>query len=572
MYKIFRIFLFLLFIFQLTLVADWTKSLGTLQKSESIKKSYLVGMLTNQSYGIYKVEKLFAKESVLALYEKNGNNLYWFDDTKILSSDISDMIGAIKRSENEGLDPNRYHFQDIEFIYKKMTNGLLFDDRDYNLAATKLDILLSDAFFTLASDLTQSQINYTTFKNILYQKSEAKDINYHWENRAEKYNYIDLLESSRSSGKLNDTLYSLVPTNVIYNNLKDAYNRYKIIQLQGGFQKISKGKNLKIGAVSDRVVQLRIRLGQSGDTDFSDESDKKFDKALSSAVKRFQKRVGIWPSGILTSTTRNALNIPVEKRLKKIKLNLERSRWESDDFDYRYIVVNIPEFMMRFMDYDRELLKARVIVGKTKNPTPIFQSKMSYIVLNPRWSVPNSIVVKEMLKKIQEDPYYLEDRNYKMYDGWNRKRRKEVDAFDVDWFQYDDESTIPFNIVQEPGVRNPLGNVKFMFPNNHAVYMHDTPSKKLFKKSVRAFSHGCIRLNNPQKLLEFVSNSYLESPYTIIKSKLDTGENQSLILNEKIPVYVRYYTAFVDEQGGVNFSNDLYGYDKIYQKLLHKNN
>lgn len=147
-------------------------------------------------------------------------------------------------------------------------------------------------------------------------------------------------------------------------------------------------------------------MGQSGDTDFSDESDKKFDKALSSAVKRFQKRVGIWPSGILTSTTRNALNIPVEKRLKKIKLNLERSRWESDDFDYRYIVVNIPEFMMRFMDYDRELLKARVIVGKTKNPTPIFQSKMSYIVLNPRWSVPNSIVVKEMLKKIQEDQLY----------------------------------------------------------------------------------------------------------------------------------------------------------------------
>jgi len=194
---------------------------------------------------------------------------------------------------------------------------------------------------------------------------------------------------------------------------------------------------------------------------------------------------------------------------------------------------------------------------------------MSYIVLNPRWSVPNSIVAKEMLEKIQEDPYYLEDRNYKTYDSW-KKDRKALDTFDVDWFQYDEDSKIPFNIVQDPGARNPLGNVKFMFPNNHAVYMHDTNQKKLFKKSIRAFSHGCIRLHEPQKLLQFVSDDYLENSYEIVKSKLNTGENQSLNLNEKIPVYVRYYTAFVDDEGGVHFGTDVYGYDRIQQKLLNK--
>jgi murein L,D-transpeptidase YcbB/YkuD len=174
-----------------------------------------------------------------------------------------------------------------------------------------------------------------------------------------------------------------------------------------------------------------------------------------------------------------------------------------------------------------------------------------------------------MLGKIQENPYYLEERNYKMYDSW-KKDRKAVDSFDVDWFQYDEESKIPFNIVQEPGGGNPLGNVKFMFPNNHAVYMHDTTQKKLFKKSVRAFSHGCIRLQEPQKLLEFVSSDYLGDSYESIKSKLKTGENQSLSLNDKIPVYIRYYTAFVDEFGSVHFGKDIYGYDKIAQKLLGK--
>jgi murein L,D-transpeptidase YcbB/YkuD len=558
----------LLLISALSLQADWTESLGELQKSDSVKKSYLVGMLTQQSYGIYKVDKINSKNDILELYEKNGNRLYWFDESKILSSDISNMIEAIKQAGTEGLDPERYSLQEIEFLYKKMSNGVLFDDRDYNLAATKLDILLSDAFLTLTKDLTQSQIDVKKFANILYQKSEEEGINYRWENRVPNYNFLALLEEAKSNGNFSETIYALAPNNTIYNNLKDVYQRYKTIQNQGGFVKIPKSRTLKLGMVSNIVPKLRSRLMQSEDLEYSD-GGKKFDKALQNALKRFQKRVGLWASGVLNSTTRTALNVSVEKRLSKIKLNLERARLEKDDLSGRYIIANIPEFMMRFLDGSQELLKIRIVVGKPKNPTPIFQAKMSYVVLNPRWSVPNSIVAKEMLTKIQENPYYLEERNYKMYDSW-KKDRKAVDSFDVDWFQYDEESKIPFNIVQEPGGGNPLGNVKFMFPNNHAVYMHDTTQKKLFKKSVRAFSHGCIRLQEPQKLLEFISSDYLGDSYESIKEKLKTGENQSLSLNDKIPVYIRYYTAFVDEFGSVHFGKDIYGYDKIAQKLLGK--
>ncbi len=565
----YKILLFsLLFVFQISLFSDWTKALGTLQNSDSLKKSYLSGMLLGESYGIYEVKNLKSKQNVKDLYEINENSLYWFDDSKELNSNISNMIEAIHMSQSEGLDSSRYHIDEIEFIFKKISNGVIFDDRDQNLALIKLDILLSDAFFTLARDLSLGQINYKDFRNILYKKSKDENINHRWEAKVAEHDYVQLLQKAKEGGDFSEVIYSLVNDNAIYNSLKDAYIRYKSIQDQDGFQKISNGKNLKIGNVSNRVKELRIRLYQSGDLDFVDEDNKKFDKELRDGLKRFQKRVGIWPSGILNSTTQKALNVSVQKRLAKIKLNLERSRWESDDFDFRYILVNIPEFMMHFKEGNELLMNARVIVGKLKNPTPIFKADMSYIVLNPRWSVPNSIVSKEMLGKIQDDPYYLEDRNFKTYDRWTRKGRKEIDSFDVDWFQYDKNSKIPYNIVKEPGSSNPLGNVKFMFPNDHAVYIHDTPKKNLFKKSVRAFSHGCIRLHKPQKLLEFVSQGYLDSSYLDIKSKLNTGNNISLGLNEKIPVYVRYYTAYIDERGAVVFTKDVYGYDKIQEKLL----
>ena len=569
MYRKLISLLFLASIMQTSLGANWTESLGELQKSDSFNKSYLLGMLTDQSYGIYKVENLKSRDLVLKLYENNENKLYWFDESGIISSEISELIESIKNSSNEGLNPNRYHLSEINFINKKITNSLLFDDRDLKLASTKMDILLSDAFLTLAKDLHQGQIDYQGFQDILTVKSEEEDVNYVWSQKLEKFNYLDILKQSRESGEIKTSLFALTPTTDIYNRFKDAYIRYRDVKNQGGFKKIPKSGTLKVGAKSNVVKALRVRLAQSGDLDYSDEENKRFDDSVKNALKRFQKRVGIWPAGVLNASTRRALNVPISKRLKKLKLNLERSRWERDSFDNRYVIVNIPEFYMRFMDSNEELISSRVIVGKPSKPTPIFQSKMSYVVLNPTWSVPNSIIAKEMLEHLQEDPYYLEDRNYKVYDGWNKKKRKEIDSFDVDWLQYDDASKIPYNIVQNPGKRNPLGRMKFMFPNKYAVYLHDTDTKKLFKKPVRAFSHGCIRLYQPQKFLKFVSNNYMDSSYADVKEKLDSKENESLNLNDKIPVYIRYYTAFVDGDGGVHFGKDIYGYDKIQQKLLN---
>ncbi len=569
MYRKLISLLFIVSITQSSLNANWTESLGELQKSDTFNKSYLLGMLTEQSYGIYKIENLKSKDSVLKLYEENENSLFWFDESYVVTSSITELIEAIKNSSNEGLNPNRYHLSDINFIYKKISNSLLFDDRDLKLASTKMDILLTDAFLTLAKDLHEGQVDYKTFQDILTKKAEEEDVQYVWSQKPDNFNYLDILKQSKESEQIKTALNALVPTNELYNRFKDAYIRYRDVKEQGGLKKIPKSGTLKVGSKSNVVKALRSRLAQSGDLDYADEENKRFDNEVKNALKRFQRRVGIWPSGVLNASTRKALNVPVEKRLKKLKLNLERTRWEKDSFDNRYVIVNIPEFIMRFMDSNEELISSRVIVGKRKNPTPIFQSKMSYVVLNPTWSVPNSIIAKEMLEHLQEDPYYLEDRNYKVYDSWNKKSRKEIDSFDVDWLQYDDASKIPYNIVQNPGKRNPLGRMKFMFPNKYAVYLHDTDTKNLFKKPVRAFSHGCIRLYQPQKFLKFVSNNYMDNSYEDVKTKLDSKENESLTLNDKIPVYIRYYTAFVDGDGGVHFGRDIYGYDKIQQKILN---
>ena len=439
------------------------------------------------------------------------------------------------------------------------------NDKERNLAVITLDILLSDAFFSLATDLYEGLIDYKKFKQKLKTLAEKREIKYSWDMNFSSIDPESLLKKAARSMQIEKTLYDLVTRNYIYENLLEAYHRYKEIVKDGGFVKIP-SISLKEGSRGNAVKLLAKRLFQSDDLDYYDDDYIVFDKQLKEALKRFQKRMGFWPSGTLDRKTRIALNVPASRRAANIKLNLERARWEKDSLDYPYVFVNIPSFMMYFKDGEENIFSMRVVVGSKKNPTPIFKAYMSYVVLNPTWSVPQSIVKKEMLARLQEDPDYLSERKFKAYDGWS-KNRKEIDPFDIDWYQFDKDSDLPFNIVKDPGAGNPLGRVKFMFPNKYAVYMHDTNEKKLFKRPIRAYSHGCIRLQQPQKMLEFISENYLPKSYDSIKAELKKGENSSIQMKEKIPVYIRYYTVWSD-QNGLNFRNDIYGYDKAAAESL----
>ena len=538
------------------------------EKLES-KRSYLKGILSGLEYGKYAPVDLKEPRLVTKLYQKRNYSTFWITSDFDISENLFDMVDAIENAQEEGLEPSRYHRSEIVGILDELKNDTQLSHRDRNVAIAQIDVLLSDAFLSMAKDLREGEIDYQKFLSILRTKAEEDEVKYTWSTPHKGINYIAFLERVSENGNLHKALFSLASPNELYAQMKEAYKRYREIVLEGGWKKIPRGKALRLGNISKkRVPLLAKRLYMTGDLADFDSDITVMTQAMKDALKHYQRRMEIWPSGVLTDITRNALNVSVEKRLRKIKLNLERMRWESKAFGSEYIYINIPEFKMRFIKNGLSEIEMRVVVGKKKNPTPIFESTFSYMVLNPTWAVPSSIVKKEMLPRIQENPDYLASRKFKLYKWMNKNQKEEIDGFDIDWWQYDENSHLPYTFVRQAGKGNPLGQVKFMFPNKYAVYMHDTPQKKLFKNSRRAYSHGCIRLHKPQDLLEYMSKNYTSTPYENVQKMLKSGKSQSLSLEYGIPVYIRYYTAWANLDTGVNFRGDIYGYDKMQYKLL----
>jgi len=545
---------------------SWTGNLSSETVEAKASQSNFLAIINGNSFGSYGVDHLYRKKAVKNFYASNGYSYFWFATGYKVTPQIKSLLAAIEYAPTEALDDlERYHYDEIS-AYLSQIETSSYSSQEKDLLFKTLDILLTDAFFNLAHDLHNGLLDYNRFQRVLKQKRAATEINYKWDTPKSQPDYFNLLHSLHSTNTIKKGLYDLVNHSFIYERLKEAYENYKAIQESGGWVKIPKGKTLRYGSKGKRVNLLAKRLAASGDLTNYHENYNTFDKTLKKALKRYQKRMGLWVSGTLTAETRRSLNISAKAKLKLIKLNIEKARWETSPMQGRLIFVNIPDFMLRFFEDERVILASRVVVGKKTNPTPIFSSVMSYIVLNPTWTVPDSIIKKEMIPKFKEDPYYLEGKKFKIYDGWG-KNRKEIDPATVDWSQYEGKKKkVPFAFVREKGKDNPLGIVKFMFPNNNAVYIHDTPSKSLFKKRVRAFSHGCIRLHNPHTLLELISNEHMSRGYKSIDRLLKSGKKKSVGLDSKIPVFIRYYTVFVEDDGTVKFSHDIYRYDKILLK------
>ncbi len=545
--------------------SGWTASLGSEDISQKATQNYFIGLINGNSYGNYSIDVIYRRGAVDRLYRGNGYNLFWFKNGFNINTRVKSLIKAIEEAPSEALDDlTRYHYDEINALVSVVKDGN-YDGSEKKLLFTNLDILLSDAFFNLAHDLHNGILDYEHLQATLKAKKEETEINYKWNTPKSEPNYLSMIQNSFAKNSIKKDLYDLVNHNLIYERLKEAYNKYKDIRDMGGWVKIPAGRILRYGSKGKRVNLLAKRLSVSGDLASYHEGYNKFDKTLKRALKKYQKRMGLWVSGSMTPETRRSLNISAEAKLKLIKLNIEKSRWETSFMDEKFILVNIPDFMLRIFDNERVELASRVVCGRRDKPTPIFSSIMSYVVLNPTWTVPNSIVVNEMLPKLKANPNYLDPEKFVIYDGWG-KNRKEIDPATVDWSKYDKHSKVPYAFVRKPGIKNPLGIMKFMFPNQNAVYIHDTPSKRFFKKRVRAFSHGCIRLHNPDNLLKLVSNEQMSIGYSKIKKLLKKGDLKAVGFNKKLPVLIRYYTVFVTDDGIVKFSYDIYGYDKILLK------
>lgn len=348
-----------------------------------------------------------------------------------------------------------------------------------------------------------------------------------------------------------------------YDRLRSYLVKYDSIAKAGGWPqvKITK-KSLREGDRDSAVNDLAKSLFLHGDLSAIPDSTEKIDTTLVAGIKHFQLRHGMKPDGVAGPAFFRALNVPVEQRIEEILLNMERCRWMPSDYPDRYLIVNIPDFSLYAYDQGKQIWTMNVVVGKLLHETATFSGNLKHIVFNPYWVVPSSIVYKEVVPAVLKNPSYLRKHNMELVD----RNGKEVSSSGLDWNKYT-EKGFPYTIRQKPGSDNSLGKVKFLFPNSFSIYLHDTPSRGLFKEEKRAFSHGCVRVGDPEKLANYLLSAEDWTPEEV-KKALKPGKENWVTLQHTVPVYIVYFTAWVEEDGQLHFREDVYGRDKNLQQEL----
>lgn len=332
-----------------------------------------------------------------------------------------------------------------------------------------------------------------------------------------------------------------------YKSLKQQLESYVAVAKKGGWPTITTTeKKIKQGSSSPVVLTIKKRLQASGDYSGQD-TTAMFDSSLTLAVKDFQARHGYTATGIITPAIIKEMNVPVEQRIQQLLINLDRMRWMPSKPEGNLILVNIPEFVLHVMENNRKVFDMNVVVGKDGHSTMMFTDDLNQIVFSPYWNVPPSIVQKEILPAMDRNPNYLANQNMEIV--------KQEDGLPV--------------IRQLPGGKNSLGKVKFLFPNSFNIYFHDTPAKSLFNQDKRAFSHGCIRLAEPEKMANYLLRDDASWTPEKINEAMNSGQEKFVKLKNPVPVFITYYTAWVDEEGKLNFREDIYGHDaRIARKMF----
>ena len=479
-------------------------------------------------------------------YQTRDNAPAWVEDRKP-TRQMDELIAAVQEADREGLDPELYNVS--MFVARREEAGRgFFMTKGFDASeVSRLDVWLTYLYLSFASDLTSGLENLS-----------HADPN--WKIRDKQADLVTLLRTSLDDNRVGPSLQDLLPRHAQYAALRDALTKYRDIAQHGGWKPLPVSLKLKPGQSHAAVPALAQRLSVTGDyTGAVNEQAHRYDADLQEAVKRFQRRHGLEPDATIGPAVIAALNVPVDARISQIALNLERWRWLPRELGDRYILVNIPEYRLEVWDAGKVPLSMRVVVGKKDTPTPIFADDMTYLVFAPYWNVPSDIVQKETLPSVMRDPAFLQRTNMEVLD----KSGKVIDPSSVD---LDDPAAYRFR--QRPGASNSLGLVKFMFPNSYNVYLHDTPADSLFARATRSFSHGCVRLEEPVKLAEYVLADQPDWTSEKIGEAMHAGEERSVKLRQALPVYLGYWTARVAADGILQFRDDLYGIDERQEAML----
>ncbi|HEX5151880.1 MAG TPA: L,D-transpeptidase family protein [Parafilimonas sp.] len=457
-------------------------------------------------------------------YRANNFSYVWYDNNGLIETSGT-LISAIENIEGEGVTANVPYKDSLDQLLNNIKNVANNNKPDINA-----ELMLTGEYFFYAKKIWAGSLS-------------SKTTSMNWYLPRKKFSYSALLEDNLSKGTLAGVEGPVIAMQ--HAGLKKALTHYRDIEKQGGEVTVPGiSKTIKPNQASTVIPFIRKRLFQLGDVHENDTSDV-YDVKLAEAVNYAKLRYGLKPDSLITNSLINEINIPAKKRVEQIMVNMERMRWVTGDTSSNeLILVNIPEYTLRYFEDNKEVWNCNVVVGKPMTKTVIFSGKMQYVVFSPYWNVPPSIINGEVLPGMRRNKNYLARHNME----WNGGR-----------------------VRQKPGPSNSLGLVKFLFPNSNNIYLHDTPSKSLFSEDSRAFSHGCIRVAKPRDLAIRVLQQMPEWTPQKIDAAMHAGKEQYVTLKKTIPVYIGYFTAFMSSDGQLNFRTDVYKRDASLLEMLMQN-
>jgi murein L,D-transpeptidase YcbB/YkuD len=524
--------------------------------------------------------------ALLRFYETRGFQPAWFSYEGAVRPQAHQFLATLGEAESEGLWPERYHRSALDDSLRRLVLEGTPED-----AWVAVELRLTSSFLTYASHLLSGQVSSSQRLQWRTKPPGAVVL-------------AAVMEGSLASGDLGVTLRSLSPAHEGFVQLREALARYRAIAAAGGWPLVPEGGPLEPGMKDSRVAVLRERLRITGDLppvpeerllypgapsvstvvlvgdlvraamEVAPESPHRpipedlYDATLEEAVKSFQRRQGLEADGKVGAETLEALRVPVEERIAQLLVNLERWRWAPRELGPRYVRVNLPAFELEAVEQGRTVLRMPVIIGEPDWSTPILEDEVEYLVLHPEWNVPGKITQEEVLPKLRENAGAAEALGLTVLD---KATGQAVDARTVDWNAMG-EGPLPYRFSQAPGESNPLGQVKFIFPNRYSIYLHDTPNPTLFAQTNRAFSHGCVRVSEPAKLADFLLRGHEGWTEASLAAEMEkAGQPRRVELPAPVPVYLHYWTAFVDAEGRVAFRRDVYAQDPEVKRALAVN-
>jgi murein L,D-transpeptidase YcbB/YkuD len=477
------------------------------------------------------------------IYEARQYRAAWTTDTGLSASGqaIAELLAG---STQEGFDPETYHLSLIRSLDAGIRNGALSPDR-----LVDLELLLTHGITLYYVHLSRGRVN-------------PEVIDAFWASSARpEQDIASIIGEAIERGSLSDLLASASPVHPGFRRLRDALGFYRSIQEKGGWGQIPSGMKIQAGENDPRIPAIRKRLAfTDGPVSTQKAALHSLDAGLIEAIKRFQKRHGLHPDGVIGQQTILNMNVPVEDRIRQIELNLERWRWLNRNWGKRYLIVNIADYSLEAIDDGKVTLEMRVIVGQTYRRTPVFSERLRYITLNPFWNVPKKIAVEDKLPIIKKDPGYLLKHHIHVYSARD-ENGPEINPYTIDWSRLHADY-FPYRLKQDPGARNALGRIKFLLPNKYAIYLHDSPQRELFRRTTRGYSSGCIRLEKPVDLAVEVLKNTPGWNQAKILSIIQSGVTTVIPVKEEIMVYLLYWTAWVDETGTIHFREDIYDRDR----------